>query len=91
MNITKDDLTFDKTCFCCPEQYDVNYKGTPAGYIRLRWGHLTCEYPDVGGKLIYEAEIGDGWTGEFENEEQRQFHLDNCAEAIIMEMENEAI
>lgn len=31
------------------------------GYVRLRWERLTCEVPDVGGKLIYSASIGKDW------------------------------
>lgn len=41
-------LQFIQTCGACPEQYDVLDKsGNTVGYVRLRWGGLTCEYPDV--------------------------------------------
>lgn len=76
-------LSFIKTCSACPEQYDVEYNGKQVGYIRLRWGGLTVAYPDVGGEIIYEASIGDGWTGEFESKEQRRHHLDNIADKIL--------
>lgn len=76
-------LSFIKTCSACPEQYDVEYDGKQVGYIRLRYGGLTVEYPDVGGEIIYEASIGDGWTGEFESEEQRQYHINNIADIIL--------
>lgn len=76
-------LSFIKTCFAYPEQYDVEYDGKQVGYIRLRWGGLTVEYPNVGGEVIYEASIGDGWTGEFESEKQRQYHLNNIANKIL--------
>lgn len=77
-------LSFIKTCSACPEQYDVEYDGKQVGYIRLRYGGLTVEYPDVGGEIIYEASIGDGWwTGEFDSEEQRQYHLNNIADTIL--------
>jgi hypothetical protein len=77
-------LNFVQTCFAFPEQYDVfNNEGAIVGYIRLRWGGLTCEYPDCGGELIYSTSVGDGLSGCFESEEQRVTHLTNIAEAII--------
>jgi hypothetical protein len=77
-------LNFVCTCYGCPEQYDVfDSSGNQVGYVRLRWGGLTCEYPDCGEELIYEADIGDGWTGSFENEEQRSFHLCAIADEIL--------
>ena len=77
-------LNFNCTCGACPEQYDVfDDNGYIVGYVRLRWGVLTCEYPNVGGKCIYHASIGDGWTGCFENEEQRMEHLSNIADKIL--------
>ena len=82
-------LSFIKTCFACPEQYDVEYNGKQVGYIRLRWGGLTVAYPDVGGEIIYETSIGDGWTGEFESEKQRQYHLDLIADRILKEIQKE--
>lgn len=84
LTATIGDLDFVQTCAACPEQYDVfDETGTIVGYIRLRWGGLTCEYPDCGGELIYSANVGDGWSGCFESEEQRQEHLGNIAEAIL--------
>lgn len=80
-------LNFVMTCSACPEQYDVFDKnGRMVGYVRLRWGGLTCEYPDVGGEYIYTAVIGDGYTGEFENQEQREHHLNAIADKIIKKM-----
>lgn len=78
------DLDFVQTCAACPEQYDVfDETGTIVGYVRLRWGNLTCEYPDCGGEVIYSATIGDGWSGCFDSENQRQKHLSCIADAII--------
>ena len=82
-------LRFDKTCEACPEQYDVEYNGKQVGYIRLRFGGLTVEYPDVGGEIIYEASIGDGWCGEFESEEQREYHLNKIADRILEKIKEE--
>ena len=80
-------LRFIETCSACPEQYDVDYDGKQVGYIRLRYGRLTVEYPDVGGEVIYEASIGDDWTGNFESEEQRQYHLNSIADTILEKLE----
>lgn len=80
-------LEFILTCGACPEQYDVfDNNGNMVGYVRLRWGELTCEYPDVGGDVIYSADIGDYLTGVFENEKQRMEHLNAIADEIIGKM-----
>lgn len=82
-------LNFKCTCSACPEQYDVfDNNENIVGYVRLRWGGLTCEYPDVGGKLIYEASVGDGWCGSFESKEQRLEHLSNIADRILEKINN---
>ena len=77
-------LYFYETCGACPEQYDVydSYEKI-VGYVRLRWGYLRCEYPYVDGEVIYEADIGDGLTGCFENDEQREYHLSVIADKIL--------
>ncbi len=84
-------LIFHRTCSACTEQYDVlDSSGKTVGYVRLRWGGLTCEYPDVWGKIIYSASIGDGFIGTFENDEQRMSHLEAIADKILeMMRENE--
>lgn len=86
-------LDFYCTCNACPEQYEVYDidSGRHVGYVRLRWGALRCDYPDTGGETIYYANIGDGWTGNFESEEQRIEHLNNIADKIIEKMFIEAI
>ena len=77
-------LYFDQTCFASPEQYDVyDDCENKVGYVRLRWGSLTCEYPWSGGEEIYYASIGDGWTGVFQNEQQRKYHLTMIANKIL--------
>lgn len=75
-------LKFVCTCYACPEQYDVFKNGKQVGYVRLRWGGLVCEYPDVFGEVIYSTEIGDGWTGEFRNEKERKKYLQIIANKI---------
>lgn len=80
-------LNFDCTCEVCPEQYDVYDKfGNRVGYIRLRWGGLTCEYPDVGGERIYFAKVGDKHCGRFPTERSREYHLHKIEEIIIEKM-----
>lgn len=81
-------LTFKCTCSACPEQYDVfDGDGKIVGYIRLRWGGLRCDYPDYDGETIYHASVGDGWCGEFEDENQRMYHLNNIADKILERIE----
>ena len=80
-------LKFACTCFGCPEQYDVfDSNDNIVGYVRLRWGKLTCQYPDVDGELIYEASVGDGWCGNFESDKQRMKHLNNIVDRILVKM-----
>lgn len=76
-------LQFVLTCCACPEQYDVFKNNKQVGYVRLRWGTIRAEYPDVGGKEVYRAEIGDGaWTGAFPNESERATHLTKIAKEL---------
>ena len=67
------------TCSACPEQYDVFKDDKIVGYLRLRHGHFSVEYPDCGGELVYEAQPkGDGI---FEDDE-RDKYLTNAINAI---------
>lgn len=77
-------LDFRCTCSAFPEQYDVfDSNNNIVGYVRLRWGYLRCDYPKCLGEVIYEAFIGDGFTGCFESDEQRMAHLNSIADNII--------
>lgn len=77
-------LDFIETCSACPEQYDVkDERGNMVGYVRLRYGGLTCEYPEVGGELIYSQYFGEDWMGCFESDEQRKNYLSIIANKII--------
>jgi hypothetical protein len=68
-----------QTCGACPEQYDVFKDKKLVGYLRLRHGYFTANYPDVRGKTVYEAEPkGDGI---FEPDE-RKFYLTSAITAI---------
>jgi hypothetical protein len=50
------------TCEACPEQYDVfDLHGAQIGYLRLRHGQFTADYPDCNGKTVYSSLTkGDG-------------------------------
>lgn len=50
-----------KTCYACPEQYDVFAGAELVAYFRLRHGEFRVDVPDAGGDTIYTAEPnGDG-------------------------------
>ena len=67
------------TCPAYPEQYDVFKDGEQVGYLRLRHGYFSCDYPDCNGETIFEAEPkGQGY---FEDEE-RDFYLTQAIEII---------
>lgn len=68
-------LDFKQTCGACPEQYDVFKDDKQVGYVRLRWGHLTCDYPDHRGEAIYSESFDDGWKGCFDDDNERNKYL----------------
>jgi len=71
---------FLNTCYACPEQYDVyRSNGELCGYIRLRWGMLIAEYPDVNGTCIYKYYFNDDFKGRFDSDEERHEYLKNIA------------
>ena len=67
------------TCGMCPEQYDAFLNGAQVGYLRLRHGHFSVDFPDCGGETIYEASP-DG-DGAFEDSE-RDYYLRFAVDAI---------
>lgn len=76
-------VLFFRTCFACPEQYDVWFNDKQIGYVRLRWGTLRAYYPDVGGETVFQQTIGtDSWDGMFETDEQRCTTLCKIAEIL---------
>lgn len=51
----------ERTCFACPEQYDVYAGDHMVAYFRLRHGGFRVDVPDCGGETIYTANPkGDG-------------------------------
>ncbi len=80
-------LNFVMTCGACPEQYDVFRGENEVGYVRLRWGHLSCDAPY--GTTVFDAQIDEGgWRGLFESPEEREKWLTKCAKEINSAMEN---
>lgn len=69
------------TCSACPEQYDVFLDGQPVGYLRLRHGEFTAEYPECDGELVYRSEDMQG-DGIFEPQERLRF-LEAACEALL--------
>ena len=60
--------------------HDAFIDGEQVGYLRLRHGYFTVQYPNVSGELVYSAEPnGDGI---FEYEE-REGYLAAARLAII--------
>lgn len=78
-------LLFKETCSACPEQYDVFYNDRMVGYVRLRWGHLTAEYPACDGETIFEYTFeNDDLKGCFDSNEERMIYLNMIANALII-------
>jgi len=73
-------LNFVETCGACPEQYDVFKGGRQVGYVRLRWGTVTCDFPDCRGDTIYSHSFeNDGWKGNFSDDAEREKYLNEIA------------
>jgi len=82
-NIIIQGYIFVRTCFACPEQYDVYLGKQQVAYIRLRHGRIYASSPDVGGETIYLAfPKGDGI---FASDEERDFHLEQVSKALDYE------
>lgn len=80
-------LDFKKTCDACPEQYDVFKGDKMVGYVRLRWGVLSCSYPNYLGEEIYSKSFDDAWQGEFDDDNERNKYLIIIAKEINKYME----
>lgn len=62
-----------------PEQYDAFLDGKKVGYLRLRHGKFTVEFPDAGEELLYEA--NPKGNGMFDDDE-RDFYLNQAKKRI---------
>ena len=89
-------ITLEQTCEACPEQYWVHTGAKTIGYIRLRWGHLTCDYLPEGKPKLSDDDIrvldhlfrnreNDEYKGSFDTDEERKFWLDKCKDALMAE------
>lgn len=73
-----------RTCLRSPEQYDAYLGEQKVGYLRLRHGEFTVEYPDCDGETIYTAcPAGDG---DFDDAE-RDYFLRFAVDAILRRIE----
>ena len=73
-------LELEQTCGACPEQYDAYIGETEVGYLRLRHGRFTVQYPDSRGEVVYSASPkGDGC---FESDE-REYYLNEAKKALL--------
>lgn len=79
---TINDIELIMTCGACPEQYDAFIDDEQVGYLRLRHGRFTVEYPDVRGRLVYS--VSPEGDGIFEDQE-REKYLTAAKEAILKE------
>lgn len=74
-----EDLVLVRTCYACPEQYDLNINNENIGYLRLRHGRFYAEHVP-SGEIVYTANPeGDGI---FVDSERDQY-LEAATEAIL--------
>lgn len=84
-------IVLEQTCSACPEQYWARKGGHIIGYIRLRWGHLSCEYLPTGYLkdytvlLLEHTFVGDKYKGCFDSEQEREYWLNRCKRALLSE------
>lgn len=81
------EITLVQTCTACPEQYNAIRDGEVVGYLRLRHGHFTVQLSGPDGPLVHAAGIGNGLTGMFEDEGQRDIQLRLAVNAIQLALE----
>lgn len=79
-----EDLVLKLTCECCPEQYDVIYKGNRIGYIRYRRGLFTCQ-PVIENEiqhhfLVYECI--DDWHLTLVDDERTDLFLESKVQLV---------
>jgi hypothetical protein len=80
-------LNFVQVSKCYPEAYDVfDNNGNQVGYVSLRWGCLSCKYPNIKGERIYESFFERDCMGEFDDDESRQIFLEDVANTLIQKM-----
>lgn len=78
--LIEEQIELVETCGACPEQYDAFLDKKQVGYLRLRHGSFTVDYPNAMGGTIYHAyPKGDGMF----HSEERDFYLTEAKKAII--------
>lgn len=87
--LTEDKLIFKQTCIASPEQYDVYLEGKQVAYIRLRWGYLSVEYPNVNGIVIYHHKFTDEYKGSFDTRKERVKYMKIIKYKILEHLEHE--
>lgn len=82
MNILGIELV--KTCSACPEQYNAYLDGLQVGYLRLRHGIFSVDFPyHAGYNIFYANPKGDGIF----YEDEREYYLTKACQAILNELE----
>jgi len=81
-------IVLEQISDCCPEQYWARKGANIIGYIRLRWGHLSCDYLPYGNLKDDNIRLLDHYfdkefKGTFENEEERKYWLDKCKSELL--------
>ena len=52
-------------------------------YVRVCYGMVTCEYPEIGGRLVYSERISDDErNGHFASREQKIHCLTKVSEVL---------
>lgn len=77
------EFILDMTSFAAPEQYDVYLNGEQVGYLRLRNGHFTCDYPEYGKQRLVNAYINS--QSRFE-EQERDLMIRTALTAITQQL-----
>ena len=91
------EIRLEQTCKMCPEQYWA-WKGShKVGYIRLRFGHLTCDYLPSGSmgpdeiRLVDYIFEGDNFKGCFDSEDERAEWLEICKVKLLEEYKHQKL
>ncbi len=67
-------LTVTLTCRDVPEQYEVTKGGLACGYIRVRRGSMSVDYPNAGDEGLYDGQV-DGFGGFTDHEREAKMLL----------------
>lgn len=80
-------LNFVQVSKCYPEAYNVyDNNGDQVGQVSLRWGCLSCKYPNSKGERIYESFFERDFMGEFDTDDQRRIFLEDVAHTLIQKI-----